>query len=401
MTNLLYAPVTQYREIRYLWLSTLFNGTGWGETVVMGWVLLELTDSPLMVGVGLGLRMAPNFFLGILAGAIADRADRRTMMKLMSAGLVLINLGLGLLVITDVIEVWHLFMLTLVAGSMWSLQQIARQSFTYDIVGPTMVVSSLAFISLAMRVGGVAGSLMAGYAVGKLGAEWAYFAIASGYFLSILPLLMIRSRGQAAPVSRKPVWQNLKEFAAEVRLNRSLRIIFVLVALVEMIGFSHMAVLPSLARDVVGVDAEGLGIMNAFSSVGGFMAITLISAWGEPGRKGLAWLLVLLLFGAAVVGLGAASTFWLAILAITLVSGMTALSDVFSQGLMQSVVPNELRGRAMGSWNVAIGTMPIGSLQIGALASATTVGFALMANGIGLVILAVGGVALLSSLRRL
>ena len=150
MTNLLYAPVTQYREIRYLWVSTLFNGTGWGETVVMGWVLLELTDSPLMVGVGLGLRMAPNFFFGILAGAIADRADRRTMMKLMSAGLVLINIGLGLLVLTDVIAVWHMFMLTLVAGSMWSLQQIARQSFTYDIVGPTMVVSSLAFISLAI-----------------------------------------------------------------------------------------------------------------------------------------------------------------------------------------------------------------------------------------------------------
>jgi hypothetical protein len=105
--------------------------------------------------------------------------------------------------------------------------------------------------------------------------------------------------------------------------------------------------------------------------------------------------------GGALVALGTAPTFLLAVVAITLVSGLTALSDVFSQGLMQMLVPNELRGRAMGAWNVATGTMPLGTLQIGALAGALSVGFALVANGVGLVVLAVGGFALLSKFKRL
>lgn len=401
LTNMLYGPVVQFRDIRYLWACSLFNGIGsMGEAVVLGWVLLEVTNSPFMVGLGLGLRMAPNFFLGILAGAIADRVDRLTLMKLMSLGMAATSTALGFLIFSDRMELWHLFTLTMVGGSFRSLDSTARQSFTYDIAGPTMIVTSLAFVSLGMRVGGIVGSLMAGYAAGQLGTDWAYFMMAGGYVLSVIPLFLIRSRGQAAPVSRNPVWQNLKEFGTEIRRNSSLRTVFLLVAMVEMLGFSHMAVLPSLARDILDVDAGGLGVMNAFRSVGGLLGITVTSAWGEPRRKGLSWIIVLGLLGGAIVALGTASTFLLAIVAITLVSGLTALSDIFSQGLMQALVPNELRGRAMGAWNVAIGTMPLGTLQIGALAGVLSVGFALVANGVGLAVLAVGGFALLSRLRK-
>jgi MFS family permease len=401
LTNMLYGPVVQFRDIRYLWACSLFNGIGsMGEAVVLGWVLLEITNSPFMVGLGLGLRMAPNFFLGILAGAVADRVDRLTLMKLMPLGIAANSTVLGILIFTDRMELWHLFTLTVVGGSFSSLYWTARQSFTYDVAGPTLIVSSLAFVSLGMLAGGIVGSLLAGYVAGRLGTDWAFFMMAGSYVLSVIPLFLIQSRGQAAPVSRKPVWQNLKEFGAEIRRNNSFRTVFLLVAMVEMLGFSHMAVLPSLARDVLDVDAEGLGVMNAFRSVGGFLGITVISAWGEPRRKGLSWIIVLGLLGGAIVALGTASTFLLAIVAITLVSGLTALSDIFSQGLMQTLVPNELRGRAMGAWNVAIGTMPLGNLQIGALAGVLTVGFALVANGVGLAVLAVGGFALLSGLRK-
>ena len=402
LTNMLYGPVVRLKDIRYLWVCTLFNGFGYmGEAVVLGWVLLEVTNSPFMVGLGLGLRMAPNFFLGILAGAVTDKVDRLTLMKLVTLGIVATTAALGFLIFMDRVALWHLFTLTLVGGSLWSLYSTARQSYTYDVAGPTMIVSSLAFVSLAMRSGGIVGSLMAGYAAGQLGADWAYFILAGGYVLSVIPLFLIRSRGQSAPVSSKPVWQNLKEFGTEIRQNGSLRTAFLLVAMVEFLGFSHMAILPSLARDVLDVDAGGLGVMNAFRSVGGFLGITVISAWGEPQRKSLIWILILGLMGGALVALGTAPTFLLAVVAITLVSGLTALSDVFSQGLMQMLVPNELRGRAMGAWNVATGTMPLGTLQIGALAGALSVGFALVANGVGLVVLAVGGFALLSKFKRL
>ena len=400
-TNILYGRVVQFKALRRLWVSTLFNGVGsMGEAVVLGWILLEMTNSAFMVGLGLGLRMAPNFFLGIVAGAIADRADRLILMKLMPLGIATICTALGFLIATDRMTLWHLLILTVMSGSLRLLDSTTRNSFTYDVAGPTMIVSSLAFINLGMRIGGIAGSVIAGYAVGKLGSEWAYFMMASGYVLSVIPLFLIHSRGQAAPVSRKPVWQNLQEFGAEIRRNSTLRIVFLFVAMAEMLGFSHMAVLPSLARDVLNVDAEGLGVMNAFRSVGGFIGITVISAWGEPRRKALSWIIVLGLLGVTVMALGIAPTFLWAVVAVTFVSGLTALSDIFSQGLMQTLVPNDLRGRAMGAWNVAIGTMPLGALQIGALAGVLSVGLALIANGVGLAILGVVGFALLPRLKK-
>jgi hypothetical protein len=170
---------------------------------------------------------------------------------------------------------------------------------------------------------------------------------------------------------------------------------------VEILGFSHQVLLPVIARDVLDVGAEGLGLMNALRSIGGITAILALSSLGEVRRKGLLYLAVLHIFGISLLFLGVADTFSPAILAIIVINGMGALSDILSQSLVQTVVPNELRGRAMGSWVLAVGLGPVGHLQIGALASALGVGFALTAHGAGLVALAVGALALFPRLRRL
>ena len=140
-------------------------------------------------------------------------------------------------------------------------------------------------------------------------------------------------------------------------------------AMAEILGFSHQVLMPTLAKDILQVGAEGLGVMNALRSIGGILAILLLSAMGDVRRKGVLYLIVLHLFGISLVFLGFATTFYMAILGITLVNGMGALSDILSQSLVQSVVPNEFRGRAMGSWTLAVGMGPLGHLQVGALAA--------------------------------
>ncbi len=402
LRNLVSWPPLQYRDLRYLWLSGLLNSVGMmGGQVVLGWVILELTDSPFIVGVALGLRMAPFFFLGILAGTIADMVDRGKLMRLVNLGNAAANAAIGVLMLLGLAEVWHILALTFVGGGMMALYQTARQSIAYDIAGPRNLVSSLAFISLGMRLGGIAGSLSLGFILGRLGGDIAYLTMAAAYIVSTLALLPIRSTGQMTSDSRHPVWQSLKEFGAEVRRNTDLRTLAILVAVAEVIGFSYMALLPSLAKDVLNIGAEGLGIMTAFSAGGGMLSIVLLSVLGESRRKGLTWLIALVIFGGGLVALGFASTFYMAILAVIVISGMTALSDIFSQSLMQLVVPNEFRGRAMGAWTFAIGMLPLGNLQIGALASAFGVTFALVAHGTGLAAIAALGLLLLSRLRKL
>ena len=169
----------------------------------------------------------------------------------------------------------------------------------------------------------------------------------------------------------------------------------------EILGFSHQVLLPVLARDVLEVGAEGLGLMNALRSLGGIAAILALSSLGEVRRKGLLYLVVLHVFGISLLFLGVSNTFYFAILAIIVINGMAALSDILSQSLVQTVVPDELRGRAMGSWVLAVGLGPMGSLQIGGLASAFGVSMALLAHGTGLIVLAVGSLAFFPKLRKL
>ena len=426
LRNTLRAPALRYRDLRVLMSASFFDAIGFmGEQVAIGWLVLELTDNPFMVGVALGLRMAPLFFLGILAGTIADMVDRRTLIRLLNVGMAALMVGIGALIYSGMLQVWHLLAFAVAGGCVSAMHQAARQSFAFDVVGRENLVSGLAYVGLGMRLGGLAGSLAAGYLIDGPGAHMAYWMLASGYIVSTLLLSFIRSPGQAASRSRQPIMQNLREFGSELRRNNPLLTLMLIVAAAETLGFSSGAAFPSLSRDVLNVGAEGLGWLSAFRSGGAVAAILLLSFFGEVGRKGALLLLNLVMFGAALLLLGQSSAvaaffmggsdageparlilgqspaFVIALAATAIVGGAMALSDVFSQSMMQNIVPNEQRGRAMGAWVVGIGTAPIGNLQVGALATAIGVGVALSANGIALGIIAVAVFVFYGRMRRL
>ena len=239
----------QYRDFRILGLSSLFSAFGMlGENVAVGWIVLEVTDSPLMVGVAMGLRRAPQFVLGIFAGAVLDMVDRRLFMPFINAIVALPNLAIALLLAAGHLEIWHLMVLVLLSGIMIPFAHTARQSFTYDIVGPSLAMQGLAAVVLVSRAGGLVGAVLTGVIIGRVGLEPAFFAIGVVQVVSGLVMLLVRSAGQAAPLVRESVTANLKGFLREVRHNRVLLQLVLLTGAVEMLGFSHMTVLPSLAR---------------------------------------------------------------------------------------------------------------------------------------------------------
>ena len=168
-----------------------------------------------------------------------------------------------------------------------------------------------------------------------------------------------------------------------------------------MLGFSHLVLLPSLVRDVLGMDAEGFGLISGLRNIGGMMAIFVIVAIGDRLSKGLVYQISILFFGLFLIALAVAGHLAAVIAILIVLSALLTLTDVLSQSLMQLVVPNALRGRAMGSWMLAIGTAPAGSLQIGAVASAVGIGLALSLNGLGLVVLAIGLLTVVPNMRKI
>jgi hypothetical protein len=199
-------------------------------------------------------------------------------------------------------------------------------------------------------------------------------------------------------------WDSLMGFARVVRRDAVLPALIALTAGGEILGFSHQTLLPSLARDVLGVGATGLGAMTAARSLGGIVGILATSALGPLPASGALFLAILAGFGATLVVLGIApSVVGLAgvLVILTVVNAAGALSDILSQSLMQLAVPASLRGRAGGAWVVAIGLAPVGQVQIGALASLFGVGIALGTSGAALLLLAGLGAFLVPRLRTL
>jgi hypothetical protein len=372
-----------------------------GENVVLGWLTLELTNSPLLVGVAFGMRMLPLFFVGVPAGALADRVPRRPLLVLSGAGQALTAATLGVLVLSGHVHIGHVLLLTLVAGTLRGLEHAARQSYTHDVVGGGALVPGMAVLGIVMRVGWLVGALGVGAIIAHWGSGAAYLAVATGFLAGALPLLGAAGRERTAPPAPGSLWRGVRDFGAATRRDHALLVLMLLTAGAEILGFSHQALLPSLARDVLHAGPEGLGTLNAARSVGGILGLAVASA---PRGGGAFFVGVLLAFGASLVVLAAAPSlvgFTGVVLVIIAVNAIGALADLLAQSLLQLSVPAHLRGRAGGAWVVAIGLAPLGQLQIGALASLFGVGVAFGASGLALVVLTATTALLFPRLRRL
>jgi hypothetical protein len=255
-----------------------------------------------------------------------------------------------------------------------------------------------------MRVGWLAGSLAIGAVIAHFGSGTAYLVVAAGYLAGAIPFLRASAPPAVARAATGSVWRGIVDFVTMIRRDRTLLVLMLLTGGAEMLGFSHQALLPSLARDVLRVGPEGLGTMNAARSVGGILGLAAASARSASGGAGVLFLAVLTFFGASLVALGLAPHlvgFAGVVVVLVLVNAAGGLTDLLAQSLMQLSVPAQLRGRAGGAWVAAIGMAPLGQLQIGAMASLFGVSLALGASGLGLVALA-GAAALWSPrLRRL
>jgi hypothetical protein len=235
----------------------------------------------------------------------------------------------------------------------------------------------------------------------ELGVGEAYAGMTLFYLLGAIVISFARTQGQAAPVNRPAILSGIKEYVGELRVNRTLFLLVALTGAVEIFGFSHLAVMPSIARDVLDAGPEGLGLLNASAATGGTLAVLAVSVRGDIARRGPAFIAVLLLFGAALLFLSASKSLALAMVAMACVSSLAALSDLLSQTLVQTAVANDLRGRAMGSWLLAIGLAPVGHIQIGVLAALVGASLALAANAVALVLMTLVVLLTARELRRL
>ena len=380
-----------FPDFRVLTASGIIAGATYaGENVALGWVVLEATDSPFMVGLAIGLRHTPRLVLGIPIGAVADRFPRRPQLAIAGVALTITALLISGLFLLDALELWALLALNVALGTGWTAVQALRQSMTYDIVGARDMVSGLAITNLAQRLGAVLGGIGVGAVLASTSPTATYGVIAVAHVVTVVAALFIAAEGRSARIAKESVLRNVLDFLPELGRNGSLALLVLLTAGAEILGFSVLSLLPSIARDVLGLGADGFGLIQSVGAIGGGAMVLLLALAGRVRRRGMLYLLSLLVMGAGLLVLSQSDTLAMVLAVMLVVNSAMAVADVLSQGLMQAVVPNEARGRGAGAWQMAIGFGPIGNVHAGAVAAFAGVSVALVANGgalFGLVLL--------------
>lgn len=392
----------QSRNFGLLFLATITVSLGnFMMMVASGWLVLELTDSPLSLGLVWATRSAPNLVWGMLAGAVADRVDRK---KLQITALALYSICgflLGYLVVQGRVQLWHVLVITFVWGSIRAFDGPARQAFIVDIVGREDTMRGISLNAVGMRGIGIVGGAAAGIIIDLFGMEWPFFVLTVANIVAIGITANIQGTEERTFTNKQSLWSNLVEGIQIVLNNRVVLALMLMAATCEMFGFSYAVLLPVFARDILGVGAVGLGMFSAVRSVGGLVAGLTLAALGDYKYKGRILLGLFLAFGVSLILFANSSVYPLSLFFIGIVGISAAGHDAMQHILLQLNVTEDQRGRAMGIWQLSIGFGVLGSVALGAIAEALGAPLAQSIYGVIMVIIFVILVLSVPKLRKL
>ena len=338
------------------------------ETVVVVWYVLNWTDSPLLAGLTATARLGFNF-LALFAGATADLVPRRTLMIIVQAVLASLAVLMLILIVTDLIEVWHVFIVTLAAGLARIFQMPTAQSLAVDSVSTERIPNAVALINAAMNIALVVGPILVGLLFDFFGPEGAYVLVAGLYVASGVATFTMGRIRVAELQTRESVLTLVAEGLRYVKGEQLLWSALLIAVIFNITGFSfHTTLVPIFAKDVLDRDSLGLGILISSFGIGGLLGSMFWAAIPNLKHTGIFCILAVCGWHITMIVFAASTNFYLSV-GILVVTGMMFSSSLVLvlTVLMQTGRP-EFRGRLMGLRTLAIYAHAFGSLAAGAVA---------------------------------
>ncbi|MGH7871058.1 MAG: MFS transporter [Candidatus Binatia bacterium] len=355
----------RYRDFRLFWISLFISNIGtWMQMTATNWLLYELTDSPLQLGMNGVFRAAPAIALGVISGTFADRYNRKRLMLVTQLVLAAIALGLGLLDHTGHIEAWQIYAFTFVSSAVGTFDGPARQALFPSLVPRAVLPNAVALNSLLWKGAALLGPTFGGIAISAMGIAGAFYANAASFLAVVVALLMMH-----AP---SPAVEKRRDFVAETKAGltyiASQPIILglsIMEAFSSVFGLDH-AMLTILARDVFRVGAAGFGFLQSARGLGAVVGSSLFIALGQRAAQGRTLLISAVLYGAGFALFGIATNFPLALALLALVGATDAIWSAARSTMVQLITPDKMRGRIMGLFQLSNrGLHPLGQMETG------------------------------------
>lgn len=373
-----------------LWWTTRFM-----EMIVVGWLVLELTDSAWMVALVDFFRSAPFLLLGFLSGPITDRWGRRPIIVAAQTANFLTYGAIFLLLWLDMLQVWHLGLAGFVMGTAWALDWPARRALVPDLVGKGHTVDALLMENFSQGLARMAGPWLGGWLIATAGATGCFLIMV---ILSLMTLAILRSLAQQDIPRTSTVGSSTLNTIGQglryVRGNQPILAVLLVTIVMNFLVFPYAALLPIFARDILHQGPVGLGWLGTASGIGSFAGLFLINRirhWASNG-----WIFLAGTFGQCLMLLlFSFSTVYPLSIAALILSGIgQACFGIMQSSIILLAASDEMRSRAMGALVLAIGSGPLGRLQTGVLAenlgTPTAVGLQAALGAIALVAILFG-----------
>jgi MFS family permease len=368
----------------------------WMQTVAQGILVVRLTDKGWVLGTVVAVQYLPVLVFGLYAGVLADRLPKRRLLVATQALSGLCALVLGLLVATDLVRLWMVFVMAAVLGFATAFDNPARQAFMSELVGPDQLVNAIGLNSVMMNLARIVGPGTAGILSATLGLAACFFFNAASFLVVMVALLCIRgSELRPSPRSTNP--GQLREGLSYARHTPEVFVPLILMAVLGTLAYEFPVSQPILAKEVFG-DADLYGTMSAVQGLGAIVG-SLIVATKVTRSEPAALAKMSIVFGVLVLAVAAAPTLGLALLAIA-VMGMASITFIsIGNASLQLGADPMMRGRVMSLWSIAfIGSTTIGGPFTGWVADM----FGARAGvGLGGVAAITAGIATYPALRRL
>jgi MFS family permease len=346
----------------------------WMQATAQGYLVYELTASPMMLGIVGFANGIPVWLFSLYAGIIADKISRRKLIMLTQGSMMVLAFILATLTFTGVIEAWHIVIMALLLGTANAFDAPARQSFVVELVPRDDLTNDIALNSSVFNLGTIIGPTVAGLVYAWLGPAWC-FTINGISFIAVLAALSLMRLAQRPPVvaEQGSVRSRITVGVKYAFADQHIRVLLIMLATAAMFGFSLLSLMPAWATHVLGGDARTNGLLLSARGLGSLIAALMIASVGGRVVRGKLWTVGSLLMPLAMILFSFFRVLPVSLLMLVVMGWCLMAVVNLTNALVQTHIPDELRGRVMAVYILLFqGSIPIGSLLAGWLAGVTS-----------------------------
>jgi MFS family permease len=363
--------VIRHRNFRIFLLGQTLSLIGtWMQTMAQGWLALELTNSPFLVGLVATATSIPILVFTMPAGVLVDRSDKLRLVRIAQGAYLLEATALWALVATHRITIGSLLGLAFLSGLIASIEIPARQSMFIDLVGRDDLPEAIALNSSGFNLARVVGPGIAAAVIARLGIAWCFFLNAASFVAVLVGLFMITLPAHKPHPGHARPWIGVQQALRYMRDTPRVRALMIMVTVYSILGVPVLALMPVVARDMFHLAAAGYGLLLSFLGIGGLAGALSLAAVGYRVSRtrlllvaSMTWPVLLILFAFT-------RTPWMAYVLLLGIGCTMILNGAIANGLLQQIVPNALRGRMMAAYGLVVVGLAqvVGAFSAGALA---------------------------------